>query len=544
MSSQPVRPELVAAKLRSARQLEDSQFADAIEKEPRWVELLWFLQWFSFQPGGLVKLAKDLVSAFPERVLTEAMKTAGAPGADGKWSLEQALLTWGHEWKFEDRIIFERRVKLSRHEYAQIPERHKPGTEHNFVDWIGLFFDPELTVDRVNKGIECDKAEILRGLRRFNYAYFERECRAICEDRLPSYLHDLCSQPHYNAAPGPSWFPDVAEVLFDYMALHAERKKAELAETQVSKIVFDAFDYAWEKKKLVRITGNTRFGKSESVRAYCAMYPGRFRRVEVPGGDAESDLIRVLADSIGMEIPFGRLRTEKRQQAEDILRHGSIGIALDECHYLFPCNITPNCSPSRLIWVRSHIIDRQLPCVLIATPQAYETQERRFRNRTGYNMEQFGGRFDLDKELPNTLSQGDLMAIARHHCPNASQVVLEVLVGAAMAAPSYVGTINRLTSRAMWFSERRGAREIGSEDIIQAIAEVPELAAYSGQIAVASSRGAGSVTTAKPSRQPRKSTAELAQELRPGGARIDLGVNRINSGGSEVPILVPILEPV
>jgi hypothetical protein len=539
MSNEPINPKLVAARIAAAQRLEDTRLAEDLKNEPRLLELLWFIQWFSFQPGGLVKLAEDVLSAAGDRVVTKAMKRAGPPGRDGQWTLEQALTAWKSEWRGPG--LYQRDT-LGLAEYdAEAPPA---ASRCEFLEWLACYVAMELTPERVNSGLGCDKASILHGLRRFNYSYFKSKAAETAAERLPGYLREICTIPDTSVAAGPDWFPDIIAVLLEFMASHAAAEKSKLAATEVSRAVFDAFEYSWESKRLVRITGDSRFGKTESAKTYCAMYPGRFRLVKVPAGDADSDLIREVAECLGMGLPFGRLPTGKRQQLEDILRHGRIGIALDECHYLFPASFTRNSSPSRLNWVRGRIVDCGLPCVLMATPQTYEVQETRFQRTTGYNLDQFTGRIALDKHLPEMISQGDLMAVARHHCGAVSQSVLDILVGAAMAAPNYVGAINNLASRALWISQRRGARAIALEDVRQAVSEVPGLSVQLGLEGSGARAGAIVERQARPSRQRRKTPAEVVRELRPGGAEEDFGGSRMPAGRSEVSLSTPVLEAV
>jgi hypothetical protein len=43
-----------------------------------------------------------------------------------------------------------------------------PALDCGFDEWLAFYFDPDLTAEKVNKGIGCDKANILRGLRQSN----------------------------------------------------------------------------------------------------------------------------------------------------------------------------------------------------------------------------------------------------------------------------------------------------------------------------------------------------------------------------------------
>ena len=70
--------------------------------------------------------------------------------------------------------------------------------------------------------------------------------------------------------------------------------------TAVAKKVFDALDYALQERVMVRIEGDSRFGKTESVRAWADMRPGLARIVRVPESNSLSDLLRSVLDALGI----------------------------------------------------------------------------------------------------------------------------------------------------------------------------------------------------------------------------------------------------
>ena len=61
-----IRPELIACKLRRARNFESEELLADITADPRRVEILWALQYLSQPgnyPGGIRRLASNLVAA-------------------------------------------------------------------------------------------------------------------------------------------------------------------------------------------------------------------------------------------------------------------------------------------------------------------------------------------------------------------------------------------------------------------------------------------------------------------------------------------------
>lgn len=85
-----IRPEIVASKLAAATNLTQPALANEFAKQPRLMELLWFLQWQSMQPGGLEKFALDLIAEFPVHVGPAALVNA----PPGELNHAQCLEIW------------------------------------------------------------------------------------------------------------------------------------------------------------------------------------------------------------------------------------------------------------------------------------------------------------------------------------------------------------------------------------------------------------------------------------------------------------------
>src|SRR4051794_16539126 len=88
----PINPQLVAAKLAAIGNYEQPTIFEQISAEPRLVELLWFIQAMSIQPGGLKKFVEDFTHEFAKHVGTASMVKAGEQKAE--YSIEQATEIW------------------------------------------------------------------------------------------------------------------------------------------------------------------------------------------------------------------------------------------------------------------------------------------------------------------------------------------------------------------------------------------------------------------------------------------------------------------
>ena len=524
-----IPPEKVARKLVEVRNVWDAEKVKQFEAEPRLVELMWSIQWYSMQPGGVQKLTDGLLATYSERFVTEIMQKTGAPRG-GRYSRAECLEVW---WEFRDCDAF-----------RWPPEEH-PGLE-NFGQWyafvtrgIGGKADALL-----GKGLTPDA--IREGLEHFNWPFFKEYCEESARLCLTKYLRDLCIDYSIEFR-GPWYCPSLIETLFDYMDRHAKEAKQRIAMTEVSRKVYDAFDYAWSARKFVRLDGESRFGKTVSVAAYCEAHPGRFRMVTVPSSNAETDLIRAVGLAFGSESPLGGSGQGLRVKVEYILRHGGIGLAFDEGHYLWPSRYNASTSPGRINWVRAEVVDQGLPCVLVTTPQSYNGQRDRFLKLTGYNMDQFEGRINRRVPLPTTLGTEDCLSVARNHCPEFSDSALKLVVGAALLSASYLKAVEDISALASWLANRRGESTVTLSDVKAAIIEVVPSCAdlVSGQTPQVSDpvQLEGETEEARP-RVRRKSPAEVVQELRPGLARENL---RPGSDANERGLMqnrAPALAPV
>src|SRR5262249_41168398 len=151
----------------------------------------------------------------------------------------------------------------------------------------------------------------------------------------------------------------------------AEVTSRRLAMTAVTGKVFEVLDYASQERAMVRIEGDSRFGKTEAVRAWCEMRPGKARLVSVPSSNSLADLHRRIAEALGIDVSYANRSGLMKERIEFVLQHSGIFLVLDEAAFLVPQNYCAFTSPARLNWVRTEIVDRGLPVALIVTPQTF-----------------------------------------------------------------------------------------------------------------------------------------------------------------------------
>lgn len=452
-----IRPETVAHKLAAIRNYEHPELLDQINANPRLVEMLWFLQFISMQPGGLVKFCAALIQELPERFGTQTMRSA----KPGEYAIESKVAIW-----------------------SEIPRRYLPpdapslSSHHGSEDWEAREILQESFGDY--KPDARDQKLIEKFLRPWTAAAFRKLCCDAALDALPGYLEAICTEgdkgftkKHRSAFGSDLWFVDdpIAAVI-EMMDRHASNVSKRLAMTVVTKKVFDALDYALQEKAMVRIEGDSRFGKTESVKAWCEMRPGLARLVSVPSSNSIADLHRRIAEALGIDVSYGSRKQGVKERIEYVLQHSGMFIVLDEAAFLVPQNYTASTAPARLNWVRTEIVDRGLPLAVVVTPQSFLPLVARFIKKTGYAMEQFFGRNHRAVQLPEELDAEDMIAVAKIHFPEMGKDYLELIADMASVSENYLQAVEAIAKLARYFARRDGHRNITVNDLEAASAEV------------------------------------------------------------------------
>jgi hypothetical protein len=452
-----IRPENVAKKLEAIRNHEYPDTIAQLIANPRLAELLWFLQYMSMQAGGLVKFCADLVEQLPERFGTKTMRTAKR--------LEYTLE--------EKRGI-----------YGEFPHRYNPVpmSDPDQESWEDVFlaaradYAPADEEDRA-----CQRREFEKYLKSWTAAEMRKIVLTAAAEILPRYLEDLCTQrdkgfteplgPKYLES--PYWFmDDPVAAVFEMMDRRVKEVSKRLAMTAVAKQVFDALDYALQEKAMVRIEGDSRFGKSESVKAWAAMRPGLARVVTVPSSNSVAGLLRRVSEALGIPFTYGTQAQVLRERIEYVLRQSSMFLILDESAFLIPQSYTATTAPGRLNWVRTEIVDRGLPLALVHTPQTFLPATDKFVKKTGFAMQQFFGRIYRAVQLPSELERADLIAVARIHFPEMGDDYLEVVGDLAELSENYLQTVEAVAKLARFIARREGHRRVTISDIEAAAGEI------------------------------------------------------------------------
>jgi hypothetical protein len=476
VSRAPIRPELVAGKLAAIRNYEYPRIQRQIEERPRLIELLWFVQAMSLRPGGLAKFAEEILAAFPERLGTPIMRKVGPR----EYSLEEKIAAWN-----------------------EMPTSHRPYVNQSqgrvFMELL-----PNWNAEDVAAMDAKSRARLEAELKGVDAGFLRDQCRKAALAKLPFYLFALCtekgkgfedlggdlsdeqlaaiisgwcvddrSQPFHRggAIQETRFLGDTIGAVIEMIDRRAGQVQRRLAMTDVAKLVFDALDYALGEKVMVMIEGASRFGKTEASETWCGMRPGLARLVRVPCDNSMDSFLKRIGEALGIDCSYGSNVLRLKERIEYVIRHSGLFLVLDEGAFLIPQSFTETAAPKRLNWVRTEIVDRNLPLAIAVTPQSFEPAVDRFVKKTHYTMEQFFGRNFLTRRLPATISEADMIAVARVHFPGMDEDILGYIASEARLSQNYLQAVEAIAKLARWKAAKAN-RRLGLRELKAAVAEV------------------------------------------------------------------------
>lgn len=458
----PIRPELLAAKLAAMRNHQNPELLRQVNDRPKLIELLWFLQFKSIQPGGLVKFCEEMVEAMPERFGTGTLRA----NANGRPLSVQAKVE----------IFCE-----MRHNRPALDPLENGGS--NLMD---LLYNEVKEGKPLTRTVQQDWDEISSLTKGWTREMLWTRCTECAIESLPELFTALCIEKDrsFRAATEHEWtigelkaysgtwfMDDPIEAVFQMMELQAKQSIGRIAMTKVAGMIFDVLDYALSEKVMVRIEGDSRFGKTEALSAWVNMHPGRARLVRVPCDNSMTSLFKRIGEALGIDCSYGSNPSRLKDRIEYIIQHSGLFLVLDEAHFLAPLNFNNTTPPHRLNWVRTEIVDRGLPLAVAMTPQAFNGAIDRFVQKTKYDMTQFWGRDFLPCVLPKFLSEEDLVAVARIHFPEMLDSSLGHIATLARVSENYLQAVEAIARRSRFLASKRG-ENVTIEDVDTATSEV------------------------------------------------------------------------
>jgi hypothetical protein len=411
-------------------------------------ELLFFLQAESFKPGGLKRVAEEILEMFPDRLGSPTMHRVG--------------IKRGKRYSAEETRCIERELR-----------------RNNIYDVYSL---------TTATGDNIERATVEECLDR---------CREL-SDGLNTFLTDLCLNPNLTfkepccdkhtatlerlalerAFAGHDvglrneaqvcCFRDIIGALFEYQFHKSEAVKKNFVETDITRRLFESMEFSLECRGLVIVNGNARIGKSTAAAAWCDMNPGLARYVSLVDTSDEAGFYRPIARALGLACSYTRKACELRDRIADMLQKSGLLLVLDEGHYVWPQFLRPTALPRRMNWILTALINNGVPMVLITTPQFVTTQKRVEKN-TGWTSEQFKGRIKRFVNLPTELPEKDLEAVARFHLPDASDATIVNLVSYAMTMQTYIAGMVNAIDEARYDAKKSGRTKLTYDDIEKVI---------------------------------------------------------------------------
>lgn len=286
----------------------------------------------------------------------------------------------------------------------------------------------------------------------FNFAKIQGLTADELSDRLDldkAYIRTVLTDPSEDATRFTS---HVAAIRKEF-----EAGIPDIVDTEVAQTVREGIGYAVDRKKIVEIIGDTRMGKTEAAWNQYLRIMDRGVMLLHPGED-ESDrsFIWNVARALGIGVSTAKKTVQLRPQISGCFGPGLLEfIIVDEAHFLWPQE--PKSKPKRVEFLRS-LWDKDRPtaigvCVL-ATPQYTASSEAASCKNERWAPGQWDGRVTR-YHLKNSMSDKDLMAIARYHAPGWNASMHDFLVLMAKATEGYCGAMVNCIDLAKDKADRR-----------------------------------------------------------------------------------------
>jgi hypothetical protein len=275
---------------------------------------------------------------------------------------------------------------------------------------------------------------------------------------LAEYLKRAQVDPESKSLRTGLWnFPALWDALLTWRNAEIDNARNCIVETDVSRRVFEALDFARESRSFVLIEGREGLGKSASARNWCRQHPGEAVYVSLQSGNDEMTLYRCLAQALGTACSIARKGVEIKANVEKALQPGHLTLVLDEAHFLWPqTERAERSAPKRVDWLRTALIDHDVPVAIVSTPQYFGSQCDRFR-KGGWNANQIQRRLTHTERLPESLSVADMKAVIRMHFPEIPLAKVNDIGMLATLSLGFVGSIGHLRKRLDFLVSRKGA---------------------------------------------------------------------------------------
>lgn len=443
-------------------------FKAALQDSAETRELLYALQAFSLRDGGVKRIARELLEMFPDRIGSQTMLKIGCkPGK--RLSKEQSddisselfpnygVRTFlGHDDETQDIRTADDFIKICNDE-----------AESGMADFIEeLCCDPKLEI--------ATRSSATRSYRSAVNIVLE-DARDLIENNprmaknRPDLEATLNKARDFRFAELP-YFNDVLGALHEYVRRHSEQVRRNHVETSIGKIVFEALDYVVATGRSALVEGNSGFGKTTALKAWCEMHSGQSRYVQLSGITSRTVFFRKLAKALGVASGGGMSSGKVQARVEDFLQRSKLMLVIDEGQYLWPQGKRVESHPELINWLNTACYNEGVPFLISATKQ-FTLRRQVIERQTDWSSEQSRRRIRKVFPLPESPTTEDLRAVARKLLCGLGETAVEFVVGYAMASRGYFQTITDAIEDAQLIASRAGRDRITAKDLQSAVKE-------------------------------------------------------------------------
>lgn len=431
----------------------------ALQDAPEKRELLYFLQALSLREGGLKRIARELVAMFPERIGTPTMLAIGCkPGKRLTKEQDRAIraeLPWvAEDDDFLD-IILDRPV----HEKSL-----SAPTEDSAAIFCGECREHAEQMDRFIEELCCDPKMEMASKSDSRWNYRERvETAPDAQDSLVGTARQFrCAELPY--------FHDALGALYEYQRRHTAQARDEYVETSITRIVCEAMDYVRDTGRSALIEGNSGFGKTSGLKAWCEINLGRARYVQLTGITPRTAFFRRLAKALGVANGGGMSSGKIQSRVEDFLQRTKLILVIDEGQYLWPQGKRIESHPELVNWLNTACYNEGVPFAISATKQ-FTLRRQAVEDSTDWSSEQSRRRTRKVFPLPDAPTEDDLKAVARKLLGELGENAVDLVVGYALTSRGYFQTITDAIEDAQLIAKRAGRERMSTKDLRAAIYE-------------------------------------------------------------------------
>ena len=440
----------------SAPEFERGLLASAVARKcnlvaaPENRDLLWWLQYRSWEEGGLAAVAGELITKYPDRIKTKEMAEQGVkPGMICNAAVVKAIRAG-----FSDHPLFS-----SAKDFMLRGETAAGDWDIREIDSV-YFRDDAERQETVGKSLKLPAS--------YPAEVFLERCLAAANNRLEKLIRQLCLDPDCKLESVEPWyFPKLVAALREHQADCGRARMVGFVATELGRQVCDALNYTSRTRGLTLIEGETGRGKSYAAEAWVSQYPGRARIIEVPPGNDDAAFFRGLARGLGLGTFQNKKIADVRESIEQVLLTGQLLIVLDEGQRLWPTGNIRYTSPKRILWLMS-MANKAIPFAIIATNQ-FLAQMKVAAEYHQWNTAQLGGRITWTVSLPGKLPVADLLAVAKAAFPGVDEDTLDKLAAYTSVSDFCLRVIKNVRERAYDNARQVGRAQPNTSDVRRAM---------------------------------------------------------------------------